>query len=489
LRTRSALLILFSLLVAVPVAAAAYLGGAGLARERTVLVERERDTMERRCGEVRDALVRRLQELYRSPARAAAIGLTRDAFRVLPDGTVETADKGPVPEDVRTLAHSEVAGSLLADLSGRYYFQGDLAARAIVAGNARVLEGFRLAPERIERVFLDPVSPHSVVPRIDERIERVALVRDDARLFVRGTGPFGLPQAIHLHPFPPGRAADPVLMPPGYVLAFDVHPAAALASDVATAEGRLAWTLGVTAFIVLLGSLFVWRALRAESRLAARKAEFVSAVSHELRTPLTSIRMYADMLKEGWVKDEAAARDYFALIAAESERLARLVNNVLDFSRIERGRKTFDMRIGDPAPVVREAAEVLRPYLREKGLRLELEVPETLPATGFDHDALVQILVNLIDNAARHGKEEVRIEATAGEGGVVLRVLDRGPGVPAEERERIFDPFTRGQSATGGGSGLGLALVRHYALAHHGRIEVTDRDGGGAVFSLVLPAA
>jgi signal transduction histidine kinase len=189
------------------------------------------------------------------------------------------------------------------------------------------------------------------------------------------------------------------------------------------------------------------------------------------------------------VRDETAARDYFALIASESERLARLVNNVLDFSRIERGKKTFEMRAGDPAPVVREAAEMLRPYLREKGLRLEIDVPEKLPMATFDRDALVQILVNLIDNASKHGKEEVRVEAATAEGGVVLRVLDRGPGVPPEERERIFDPFTRGANAASGGSGLGLALVRHYALAHRGRVEVADREGGGAVFSLLLPAA
>lgn len=198
--------------------------------------------------------------------------------------------------------------------------------------------------------------------------------------------------------------------------------------------------------------------------------------------------MYADMLKEGWVKDEKAAGEYFALIAAESERLARLVNNVLDFSRIERGKKTFEMRLQDPAPVVREAAETLRPYLRERGLKLEVDVPETLPAATFDRDALVQILVNLIDNASKHGKDEVRVEAAASDGHVVLRVLDRGPGVPAADRERIFDPFTRGANAAAGGSGLGLALVRHYAAAHRGRVEVGDREGGGAVFSLVLPA-
>lgn len=465
-----------------PVAAAAYLGGVGLSRERSVLVERERDAIEERAGEIRDLLVKRLQEVYRTEAAGRPTGFTSDRFRMAADRGVEMVGHGEVPEDVAEFARGGLAATLLAEPQERFYFHGDLAVRGARGG----LEGFRVSPEEVDRIFLDPASPQSVVPRVDARIGKVSLVRDDARAPL-AAGPYGLPQTISLRPLPPTRAADPVLLPPDYVLLFDVHPAAALEADLGAAEERLGWTLGVMGFVVLLGSLFLWRALQAETRLAARKAEFVSTVSHELRTPLTSIRMYADMLKEGWVKDEAAARDYFALIAAESERLARLVNNVLDFSRIERGKKTFEMQVGDPAPVVREAAETLRPYLREKGLKLEIDVPETLPAATFDRDALVQILVNLIDNASKHGKEEVRVEASAKDGSVVLRVLDRGPGVPAAEREKIFDPFTRGTNAATGGSGLGLALVRHYALAHRGRVEVADREGGGAVFSLVIP--
>jgi len=483
LRTRSALLLLFVLLVGVPVGAAAYLGGVGLTRERFAIVERERDAIEERAGEIRDLLVRRLQEVYRAEVMGQRTGFTSDRFRIRADRQVEMEGPGEPPEDIMEFARSGVAAALLAEPQERFYFQGDLAVRSGKGG----LRGFRVSPELVNRLFLDPASPQSVVPRVDARIGRVSLVRDEERQ--RAAGPHGLPLRIYLYPVPPGRSSDPVLLPPGYVLLFEVHPAEALDQDLAAAEERLGWTLGVMGFVVLLGSLFLWRAVQAESRLAARKAEFVSTVSHELRTPLTSIRMYADMLKEGWVKDEGAARDYFALIAAESERLARLVNNVLDFSRIERGKKTFEMRAGDPAPVVREAAETLRPYLREKGLALEIDVPETLPQATFDRDALVQILVNLIDNASRHGKEEVRVEAAARNGAVVLRVLDRGPGVPAADRERIFDPFTRGSNAAGGGSGLGLALVRHYAEAHHGRVEVTDREGGGAVFSLVLPVA
>lgn len=501
--TRSALFFLFLFLVGVPVAAAVYLGTIGLDRERAMLVERERAAMEQRADEVRDALVRKLQALYRDeltrPATAYE-GLVNDRRRPTQDyfqfdgDNLRAGSAAPVPQDVAALAQSEWARAALdpgTPLDTRSFtLHGDLAVRGVPHGSARLLQGFRIDVGLIERRFLDPASPERVVPRFDERLERAEVVPDDARLRVVGDGPFGLPTMLYRHIVPAARNGDPVLIPAGYLLALAVHPAAALAKDLEGVAGRLTWTLGLVAFVVILGMLFLWRALRAETRLATRKADFVNAVSHELRTPLTSIRMYADMLKEGWVKDEETARDYFALISAESERLARLVNNVLDFSRIEKGKKSFRMQLGDPAPVVRDVAEVLRPYLKDKGFELALDVPETLPACNFDKDGLTQVLVNLIDNAVKYGETEVRLEAEAKDGDVVLRVLDRGPGVPADEREKIFEPFQRGTGvAGGGGSGLGLALVKHYATAHQGRIEVAARDGGGAVFALHVPRA
>ena len=417
MRTRNTLFALFALLVAVPVGAAIYLGTVGLARERDMLIERERTAMARRSRDIRDSLVRQLQALAR-------------------------------------------------------------------AGQAPGVDA-------INRDYLDPASPRAVLGRFDEHIDRVQLIRDDPREVLRQTDSHDLPRYVYLSPYPGSR--DPgggVALADGYVLAFEVRPASGLTRTLADAEDRVNWILGVTAVVVALGLLFSWRAVRAETKLAERKADFVSAVSHELRTPLTSIRMYADMLKEGWVGDEGTADDYFNLISAEAERLARLVNNVLDFSRLEKGSKNFDMRLGDPAVVVRDTVEMLRPYLREKGFDLAVEVPDSLPDCSFDKDALTQILVNLIDNAVKYGEREVRVEAVANNGEVILRVLDRGPGVPPAEREQIFEAFHRGANAkAGGGSGLGLALVGAYAEAHNARVEVGDREGGGAVFALRLPAA
>jgi len=414
LRTRNSLFVLFALLVAVPIGAAAYLGTVGLERERTALVDRERTAIYNRARSVRDALVRRLQADARAQKRPDVTSINRD--------------------------------------------------------------------------YLDPASPRAVVDRFSEHVDRVQLVRDDPREKRARSDSYGLPRYVHLAPYP--EEGDPVALADGYTLAFEVRPSGSLARTLDAAEERVNWILGITAVVVVLGLLFAWRAVRAEEKLAERKAEFVSAVSHELRTPLTSIRMYADMLKEGWIGGEGSAEDYCDLIAAESERLARLVNNVLDFSRIEKGDKVFDMRLGDPAGVVHDTAEMLRPYLREKGFDLKVELPESLPACRFDKDALTQILVNLIDNAVKYGESEVRVEALADGGEVVLRVLDRGPGVPAAERESVFEAFHRGANAkAGGGSGLGLALVHAYAEAHEGRVEIGDREGGGAVFALRLPAA
>ncbi len=133
----------------------------------------------------------------------------------------------------------------------------------------RLIQGFRVDPERVNRRYLDPAAPESVVARFDERLERVRLVRDQDHLRVRGAGPHGLPQTVYRSPVPARRGDDPVLLPPGYVLAVSMHPASALTRDLDASDERLYWTLGVVAIIVGLGMLFLWRAVRAESRLAA----------------------------------------------------------------------------------------------------------------------------------------------------------------------------------------------------------------------------
>jgi len=396
----------------------------------------------------------------------------------------------------RRLAEGTAEAPLGADTTGMievfrsgFLFEGDFALRVVrFEDGYRLVQGFRVDRDALARRVLaaipsgDRIAGAELLPEEEAPRERI--------------GPHGLPELARRWVTPPeGRHGLPLLLPRGpHLLVLRMRPSANLDRALEESASRVRFVFTAMGAVVVLGFAFAWRAVRAETALAARRSEFVSAVSHELRTPLTSIRMYADMLEQGWVADDRTAREYFALIAAESERLARLVNNVLDFSRIERGRKTFEMRRGDPAPVLRETAEMLRPYLSGKGFALEVAVPESLPQCSFDGDALAQIVVNLLDNAVKYGEgpgtREVRLEAEALDGEIAVRVLDRGPGVPDDEKERIFEPFQRGRNAAAaGGSGLGLALVRHYARAHGGRIAVLDREGGGAVFALALPRA
>jgi len=194
------------------------------------------------------------------------------------------------------------------------------------------------------------------------------------------------------------------------------------------------------------------------------------------------------------VLDEEKRRGYLVTIGRETERLARLVNNVLDFSRLERGRRAMKPEECDLAEELRRFAAMLAPRAAEAGLRLEPVIPETPVAVRMDRDALGQIVLNLADNAFKYASSggELRIELQAGSSDrCVLRFLDRGPGVPEVLRERIFEKFYRideGLTAEKGGAGLGLSIARQLARAMGGELRCLPREGGGAEFRLELPA-
>jgi signal transduction histidine kinase len=215
-------------------------------------------------------------------------------------------------------------------------------------------------------------------------------------------------------------------------------------------------------------------------------------VSHELKTPLTAIRLYAEMLRDGLVAGDEKRREYYGSISAETERLSRLIDNVLEFSRLEKGARSLELRIGEVAPVVREAVELLRPHAAAHGLALELLVDGALPPVRFERDALLQVVFNLIDNSVKYGRgEPATIEIAcrrAGEG-VAIVVRDHGPGVPREEIARILEPFyRRGDELTRSapGAGIGLALVESLAREMGGVLRVANADGGGLAVTLEL---
>ena len=242
---------------------------------------------------------------------------------------------------------------------------------------------------------------------------------------------------------------------------------------------------------ILSGLYFTLRSVSKEMELARLRTEFVSNVSHELKTPLTSIRMFGEMLKLGRVSRPEKRQTYYEIITSESERLSHLIDNVLDFSRIEEGRKRYEFRIEPVGEVIASAVERFRRLMKSR-VEIEADVVPELPKLEIDRDALTQALFNLLDNAAKYSGEDprVRVETSAENGWILVRVIDWGIGIDRQDQERIFDKFYRAhtmEAAQAGGSGLGLTLVRHIAQAHGGDVSVSSVRGRGSTFTIRIP--
>jgi len=243
---------------------------------------------------------------------------------------------------------------------------------------------------------------------------------------------------------------------------------------------------------VIAGALFLfWRLLAGEVELGRRRQDFVSAVTHELKTPLTSIRMYAELLEDRWVEDPEKQQEYFATIRSESERLSRLIANVLDFSRLERGRRALKLTPVDAAAVARETLKPLQERIAKADGRLDLEAPASLPPFPLDRDALTQILINLVDNAIKYGapRGRIRVLLEQTDDRLVVTVDNQGEPIPREDRQLIFRDFRRGRGRRCrevSGVGLGLALVRRFARAHGGSADCLDPEHPGARFQVTF---
>ncbi len=281
--------------------------------------------------------------------------------------------------------------------------------------------------------------------------------------------------------------------PLGLDLAFRERDTRWIPRRLAGLRGGLWAASGALLVMLVAGFVVIGRLVRSEVDLARRKSDFVSAVSHELKTPLSAIRMYGELLEEGWVKDRETERAYFSTITRESERLSRLIDNVLDYARIEQHRKEFRFEEGDLGDTVRKTCEVLRPHAEALGFALRVHTDADLPTRPFDTDALAQVLVNLVDNALKFSgaadRKEIEVFARRDDDRVRIEVRDHGPGIPAGERERVFEQFYRiGNDVTRetGGVGLGLSLVRGFVRAHGGSVEIVDSDGAGACVRVTI---
>ncbi len=321
-------------------------------------------------------------------------------------------------------------------------------------------------------------------PFFDDLVERYLDVPGGRAALVR-TGKIALPGDVVLEESLPSL--------PGYRLVVTDADPDWVSRRVKEQTAIFMVVAGGLLLVITTGLIFSIRAVRSELALARRKSDFVSAVTHELRTPLTGIKMYADMLKEGWVKDEATRSEYVGFMASETDRLARLVNRVLDFARTEKGQRRVEtMDLEGP---IREVARDFGPFIEEQNFSLVIDLDDRRPVLA-EADAVKQILLNLLENAVKYAgsAKDRRITVSTRPDGAhtVLSVADHGPGVPAEERERIFADFYRtGEELTREttGAGIGLALVHRLSAAIGGSVDVVENEGGGAVFRVRLRAS
>jgi len=245
------------------------------------------------------------------------------------------------------------------------------------------------------------------------------------------------------------------------------------------------------AAVILGGTILTWHIHRNITH-AQQKSSFVSGVSHELKTPLTSIRMFAELLRENRVKDPAKKDHYLQIIVSESQRLTRLVNNVLDFGRLEQGWKRFNFRALELAGYLRKLVETERLRIQEAGMTLDNQIPESGYYVRTDPDVIEQCLLNLVDNAIKYTAEGkvLTVDLDTQDDYLRLRVMDRGPGVPAKHRNRIFEKFHRVDNSLTSpqpGSGLGLSIARTLLREMKGDLLYESREGGGSCFVILFP--
>jgi signal transduction histidine kinase len=250
--------------------------------------------------------------------------------------------------------------------------------------------------------------------------------------------------------------------------------------------------LGALSLLMVGGIWLTYRNVSREMKLARLKSDFVANVSHELRTPLALIRLYAETLELGRLTAKEKYQEYFRIIREESERLTALINNILDFSRIDAGRKEYEFQETNLAELVHSTLDSYRFQIQQNGFSFEENISSDIPPVNVDREAIARSLLNLVNNALKYSRDQkyISVSLYRVNGSVKLEVQDRGIGIAANEHEKIFDKFYRcGDPLVHNvkGSGLGLSLVRHIARAHGGDVLVESAPDKGSKFTIALP--
>jgi signal transduction histidine kinase len=336
----------------------------------------------------------------------------------------------------------------------------------------------------------DPWFVHASLPAPDKRIMAVCDARSALEKAATGASPGSRGAAIV-------GLQDPAGLPLGRVFpnARIALPAAAIDGGFFRPNSRTAVYLLIVALglgIAVFGSYLFWRDMRRDLETAEMRSQFVASVSHELKTPLAAILMFAETLKLGRAGNAEKREEYLDTIVGESRRLDRLLANVLDLSKIEQGRRTYRFEKLSLDGVLETAVRAMDYPLRQKGFDLRLRLEPGIPELPADRDALVQAVLNLLDNAVKYSGEARTIDLILERDGehAAIRVRDQGLGIAEAEQKRIFDKFYRVPDPRCDGvvgAGLGLSLAAHVAEAHRGRIDVQSKPGAGSVFSILLP--
>jgi signal transduction histidine kinase len=449
----------------------------------------------------------RLAALLQRTGRGDEAAAERSAFLELLEGEERATVEGLLARLAKKAANATDATDAMAD--DRAELRRDLLVR-IGGGDDEVLFGMlresgradeaALAARRAEVAAIERLRP--LLPELAKRPSGAACDAD-GRLVAWTRADDGRQRIVpcdyrRVAPEPTRGDLSESVDLTGSISGMVVVAAASRSEVDAETRRRVRWITGALATLFLIGGgALYWtlRAVRREREAAQARAAFVARVSHDLRTPLSVIRMYAETIASGRAETPAQVREFAGVAARESERLTALVGQILDFSRATTMKAGGKARAADETidvgALLAEAVEELRGAARAAGMDLSLSVNGNDLRVRGDRAGLKAALINLVTNALLHassgGRAEIKARVNGGE--VEIRVSDRGPGIPRELGQRIFEPFVRGPQARPGGSGLGLALVREVATRHGGRAIAEERLGGGAVFTLALPRA
>jgi signal transduction histidine kinase len=250
--------------------------------------------------------------------------------------------------------------------------------------------------------------------------------------------------------------------------------------------------IGLVTLVLFAGGWIIFRNIKKEIELAQIKTDFVSNVSHELRTPLSLISMFSETLELGRVKSEEKKKEYYSIISQETNRLGRIVNSILSFSKMEAGKRQFNLTDAYINDIVETVYRSYKFHLEEKGFAFNFEKNETIPILKIDEEAISEALVNLVDNAVKYSDQQKIITVRTGksEEYAFIEVDDKGIGIPQKDQKKIFEKFFRvssGNIHNVKGSGLGLSIVKHIMDAHRGKIELFSEVNNGSRFRLIFP--